>query len=141
MIVYEKFKVAAHDECMKQFFVDDIEFSDRVAFPWVMHIESKAGLLLRLRWPGRHGQVEVVLDGVGNAGDEFHATSRTITRTVGSNVLVHWTHPHQVLGRIRRRRDLRLKNTGVKQEENNAQCAHETWDIIRPLRIMKRLIA
>src|SRR5262245_65715620 len=104
MIVYEIFKVAAHDECMKEFFVDDIEIFYRVVFPGIMHIEPKAGFLLRLRWPGRHGQVEMVLDWVGNAGDELHATSRTITRTVGSNTLIQQTDPHKRLEGLRSRR-------------------------------------
>ena len=106
MIVNKELQIPAHDESVKELLVDDREFRHGIVFPWVMHIEPKVDFLVGLDRPRSDRQIEVILNGIGNSGNQFHSTARTRAGTIGANVVVHRTGVDQILLRVRNRWNL-----------------------------------
>src|SRR5699024_9690061 len=75
MRVCEELQILAHDEGMKQLFVNHVVADDRTIFPGIVDEELQRRWVRRLRRLRHDAEIEMEFDRIGNAGDEIHAAA------------------------------------------------------------------
>jgi hypothetical protein len=105
--VFEELQVLAHDECVKELLVHEIEATDRAILPRVVDRELQDRRPPRLWCLRNSDNIGMELDRLRNTGDQGHSTSTTLPGTVRANVGIHRTAEDDRLRRVGNRRTAR----------------------------------
>ena len=129
MVVDEELKILAHDEGVKEFLVNDIEFLDRVILPGVMNVECQANALRGFGDARIDSQIKMVFERIGHSRDQFHSATRAIAGTIGPDVSIHRTKVNGIFRGIGscRRLSLSEKQTGGNENQEHRLYTHSAF--------------
>ena len=122
----ENLKVLAHNKGVKQFFMHDVELLDGIILPGIVHVELEENLLAGLRNSRRDSQVEMVFDGIGYCGNQFHSAPRAIAGSVGPDVAVHRAEIDRIFGGIRSSLNLPADKADRQYKDNQCDRPHRS---------------
>src|SRR5437867_2359421 len=98
MVVQKDFKVLADDKHVEELFMHNLEIFNGTLLPRIVHREGQIRLLPRFEWTRCDPEVHVILDRIGQSGNQGHPTTVALTRTVGADVRIHRADVHFAVG-------------------------------------------